>query len=584
MKPTRLFDLFSYQQHTYPLEDCLAEKRGSKWKKYSTSDVISASESLSCALIEWGVKEGDRIGIVSYNCPAWVITDAAILQAGAIDVPFYPNSTTEDYQYIIQHAGIKYVFAGDEEIREKLEPIEGIEIINFNRDEYQQLLSHSKEQIPELENRRNSVTTDQVASIIYTSGTTGTPKGVMLTHRNILSNLFSIKSIMDEAGTEPGDRVLSFLPLCHIFERTGIYNDLYSGTATYFAESLDKIGDNIREINPHFLRCVPRLLEKIYEGILKKGHELTGIKKQLFFWAIGLAEKYSIQDSGSFLYRLQLSVADKLILSKWREALGGNIKLIFSGAASLRPSLVSIFWCAKIPILEGYGLTETSPVVTASRYDRNNIRAGCVGIPIENVKIQIADDGEILVKGPNVMKGYYKNQEATDEVIKDGWFHTGDIGIIVEDRFLKITDRKKEIFKTSGGKYIAPQPMEIKLKESMYVEQAMVVGENQKFPAALISPAWDQVKSYLQRHDLKTGDSDLIKHPKVIELFQREIDKANEGLARYEQIKKFRMVPGEWSVEKGMLTPTLKLKRRAILKTYAEYLEDIYAMSNEKAE
>ncbi len=575
MQPTRLFDILDYQENNFPQEVCLAEKQQETWKAYSTAEVARAVNSLSACLIDLGVTPGDKVGIVSYNCPAWLITDLAILQIGAMNVPMYPNATTEDYAYIIDHAEIKLVFAGDEEIREKLAPIQGIQLFTFTRSGYGELLERPNIHSEEIAKRRKDVHPDDVASIIYTSGTTGRPKGVMLTHDNILSNVLSIKKILDDAGGRPGDKMLSFLPLSHIFERTGSYLDLISGFSIYFAESIDKIGDNIREVNPHFLRSVPRLLEKIYEKIIAKGHTLTGLKKQLFFWAVGLAEKYSIQDKGSLSYRIQLAIADKLILSKWREALGGQVKLIFSGAASLRASLVNIFWAAKIPILEGYGLTETSPVVTASRFDPDAIRAGAVGIPIENVEVRLAEDGEILVKGPNVMKGYYLNQEATDEVIKDGWFHTGDIGSWEEGRFLKITDRKKEIFKTSGGKYIAPQPIEIMLKESQYIEQAMVVGEYQKFPAALISPAREQLASYLNRHDIRKDQIDL-DDPEVIALYQREVDRANEGFAQFEKIKKFRLVPGEWDVESGLVTPTLKLKRRAILQKYEEYIRDIY--------
>lgn len=577
MEVLRLFEALSLQQEEFPQEVCLAEKQGTEWRTYSTKEVRDIINSLSCYLLDQGITPGDKVAIVSYNCPAWVFADHAILQIGAIDVPMYPNSTTEDYEYIIRHAGIQYVFAGDDDLEQKLKGISGIKVINFKGREFDKMLRYPQERVAELDSLRKKIDTSDVASIIYTSGTTGKPKGVMLTHDNILSNVVSIKEIMIESRALAGSRVLSFLPLCHIFERTGLYLDIYLGYSVYFAESIEKIGDNMREIHPQVLRSVPRLIEKIYEKIIATGHDLTGIKKQLFFWAVKLANTYDIQRKGSLWYRMQLAVADKLILSKWREALGGEVILILSGAASLRPSLVTIFWAAKMPILEGYGLTETSPVVTASRYSVENVRAGCVGYPIENVSIKLDSDGEILVKGPNVMKGYYNQPEETEKVLSnDGWFRTGDIGELVEGKFLKITDRKKEIFKTSGGKYIAPQPIEIKLKESLYVEHAMVVGEFQKFASALLVPVWDQVLAYCKRHSIEADKNNLITHPKVLDLFEREVAKANESFARYEQIKKFRLVEGEWNVDNNMLTPTLKLKRRMIFKEYSHVIDDIY--------
>ncbi len=577
MQTLILPDLISIQLRENPLEVCLAEKSADSWMTYSTAEVVDKINRLSCALLDAGIRPGDKVGIVSYNSPAWIIADLAILQLGAIDVPMYPNSTTEDYRYIIKHAGVNLVFAGDEELREKLEPVEGITLMNFNRDDFQAWLNHPLDRMDEVVELRSKVSPEDVASIIYTSGTTGSPKGVMLCHRNIVSNVISLKKIIDEAGGLPGDRVLSFLPLSHIFERCGFYEDIYMGASIYFAESMDTIGDNIREVSPHILRCVPRLLEKIFERIVSKGHELSPVKKSLFFWAMTLAEKYSLEDPGSLIYRAKLSVADKLILSKWREALGGEVKLIVSGAASLRPSLVNIFWAAGIPIYEGYGLTETSPGVAVSR--PGAVRPGCVGPPIDDVEVKIEPDGEILVKGPNVMLGYYRDEESTLEVFRDGWFCTGDIGEITVDGLLKITDRKKEMFKTSGGKYIAPQPIEVKLKESLYIEQAMVIGENEKFPAVLISPEMEQLSSYMKRHHIADEGDDLINHPRIKELFQREVDHSNQSFARYEQIKQFRIVPGAWTVESGLVTPKLSIKRRVIFEKYQSYVDDIYSKS-----
>jgi long-chain acyl-CoA synthetase len=576
MNIDRLFELVPYQLENFPQDVCLAEKKNDQWITYSTQQVYNRINNISCWLLDQGISPRDKIGIISFNCPAWVLTDYAILQIGAIDVPMYPNSTTEDYEYIIQHADIKYVFVGDEDIRQKVDKISGIEIISFNRPEFEEIANHPQDRVNEIATLQSQIQSEDTASIIYTSGTTGRPKGVMLSHHNILSNVDSGKEILDKTSLKPGSRILSFLPLCHIFERTGSYLDMYTGASIYFAESIEKIGDNMREVHPELLRVVPRLLEKIYEKILTTGHGLSGIKKQLFFWTVNLVSQYNIHQKGSWWYRKQLSLADKLILSKWREALGGKVVVILCGAASLRPSLVNIFWASRMPVLEGYGLTETSPVVSISRFSREDMRAGCVGPPLENVSVKIAEDGEILVKGPNVMQGYYRQPEETDQVFtSDGWFKTGDIGEMVEGRFLRITDRKKEIFKTSGGKYIAPQPLEVKLKESLYVEQAMVVGENQKFPGAIILPAWDQVDAYCKRHGIEAS-RDNMKNPAIHTLFQREVDKANESFARFEQIKEFRLIEGDWTVDNGMMTPTLKLKRRMIYSKYQDIINSIY--------
>ncbi len=585
MELKRLFDCLYYQWENHPLETCLARKKNGKWVTYSTNEVVEIVNNLSFALLEKEIQHGDKIGVVSYNRPEWVFCDYAISQIGAINVPMYPNSTVDNYRFIIEHAEVKLLFAGDQDIYRKLKkavaslsdpPL----IFTFDRVEnttywHDLLIPCTVNGFDEIKSRQEKIRTEDLATIIYTSGTTGEPKGVMLSHRNILSNAEAVIKVIPPILPEM--KTLSFLPLSHIFERTGLYAYMCSSVSIYYAESIDTIGDNLREVKPHFFATVPRLLEKIYDKILKTGYELKGIKKQLFFWALHLGHRYTPEKDQGWWYNTQLKWANKLIFSKWRAALGGNIKFITSGGAALQPRLATIYWAARIHVLEAYGLTETSPGVSFSEH--GDMRIGAAGPALDQVEIRIAEDGEILVKGPNVMMGYYKRQDLTDEVINtDGWFHTGDIGEIVEGRFLKITDRKKEMFKTSGGKYVAPQLLENKLKESLLIEQVMVVGESRKFPAALIVPSFEALRDWCALHDMDyTTDEEMITRQEVITKFRMEVDKLNAGFAQYEKVKKIRLLPKPWTVEDGELTAKLSMKRRVIAERNQSYIEDIYS-------
>ncbi|MEQ8926525.1 MAG: long-chain fatty acid--CoA ligase [Fulvivirga sp.] len=587
MEINRLFDILDYQLKECPLDDALACKVDGKWQKISTQEFKNTVDLLSNGLIGKGVKKDDKIGIVSFNRPEWVITDFAVNQLGAIGVPMYPNSTPDDYAFIINDASIERIFCGDIEICEKIESVKEklnkpVELYCFDENDtfnYWKTLfiEPSENDLNEISLRRSAINLEDLATIIYTSGTTGNPKGVMLTHKNILSNSASVEEIFP--NVEKGYRTLSFLPLCHIFERTGLYTYMRLGVSIYYAESMDTIGDNLKEVKPQFFATVPRLLEKVYDKIVAKGYSLTGVKKQLFFWALNLGDKYEPNKSNGFFYNVQLALANKLIFSKWREALGGNVQFIVSGAAALQPRLARVFWSAKIKILEAYGLTETSPGISFTRDDPKDVRIGCVGPLLPRVEVKFGEDGEILAKGPNVMMGYFNRPDATAEVLdSDGWFHTGDIGEMVEGRYLKITDRKKEIFKTSGGKYIAPQPIENKFKESNIIEQVMVVGEGEKFPSALIVPAFDVLKDWCQIKKIKyTTDSEMITNEKVLKKFQKEVDRLNESFAQFEKIKKIRLLPTAWTIDSGELTPTLKLKRKIISTIYKAEIDSLYS-------
>lgn len=582
MEITRLFDVAHYQLEHFPTNKSLNVKIENEWNSYSTQDVIDEANKLSAGLIKKGIKPGDKVALISFNRPEWIIVDMAIEQIGAINVPLYPNITVKDYNYTIEQSESKLAFVGDKDLYDKVKEaskdISGFEgIFSFDVIEHG---AHWKEvqveyasEAEEIEKRKAAVKPDDLATIIYTSGTTGFPKGVMLTHRNILSNS---EGVAERFSTvEPGYRSLSFLPLCHIFERTAIYTNMRLGTELYFT-SIETIGDAMKEIQPHYFATVPRLLEKVYDKIVKKGYSLTGIKKSLFFWALALGEKFDPNENRGWWYNTQLKLANKLIFSKWREALGGNIMFIVSGAAALQPRLARVFWAAQIPLLEAYGLTETSPGISFSKIEPGGYRLACVGPLLKDVKVRIAEDGEIQASGPGIMLGYYKLPEQTAEVLKDGWFNTGDIGEL-KDGFLKITDRKKEIFKTSGGKYIAPQQMENKFKESMYIEQIMVVGEGQKHPSALIVPDYETVSEWCKIHHSSCSTiSDMLKSEKVKAKFEKEIAHYNKEFAHYEQIKKYTLMAEEWSIEGGELTPTLKLKRKNIFAKHASLIEDFY--------
>ncbi len=582
---SRLFDIPHRQLEKHPNENMFVTKTNGEWIGVSTKEFLDHAMRVSKGLIALGVQPGDMVGIVSPTRYEWNVMDIAIQQVGAIVVPFYPNISESDYKYIFNDAGIKLCVVSDEELHQKISNIRGdistLEHLFTMEDvkggEHWSKLDEAGKDVDEAEVKRRMevVKYEDLATIIYTSGTTGNPKGVMLSHSNILSN---VESCIDPIPADENSKVLSFLPVCHIYERMLHYLYQYLGASIYFAESLDTIGDNIREVQPDVFTAVPRLIEKVFDKIMAKGDELKGIKRKLFFWAVGIAEQYEIENK-SRGYNRKLKLARKLIFSKWQEALGGNVRAIASGSAALQPRLARIFLAADIPILEGYGLTETSPVVSVNNFN-TGICIGSVGPLIDGVEVKIAADGEILVKGPNVMMGYYKLPEKTAEVIKDGWFHTGDIGEFVDGKFLKITDRKKEIFKTSGGKYIVPQAMENKFKESRFIEQIMVVGEGQKFPSALIVPSYDFVREWAKRHDMDLSglsDAELIANDKVQARIEKEVETFNEEYGSWEKLKCVQLLPEELSVEGGELTPTLKLKRKKIMEKYADVVNSIYA-------
>ncbi|GIV39899.1 MAG: AMP-dependent synthetase [Thermonema sp.] len=594
MEIKRVYDLLRYQLEHYQKKDAVADKKSGEWKTYSTQDLMQISDEVALGLHTLGIQKDDKVAIISNNRTEWNFVDFGIQKIGAVSVPLYPTITADDYLYILEHSESKIVFVENEEIYAKaLEAVKKSKhlteknIYTFDQIEGAQHWTVVREAGKQenkvlLERRDQEIQPDDLFTIIYTSGTTGKPKGVMLTHSNVVSNVLAA---IDNLVLDYRHKALSFLPLCHIFERTLVAAYIYKGISIYYAENMDKIGDNIREVQPHVFTAVPRVLEKVYAKLVQKGYELSGLKKSLYFWALDLAKEYDTQKDQGLLYNIQLAIANNLIFSKWREALGGNLKYIICGSAALNPMIARVFWAACIPILEGYGMTETSPVITATSPNKEDVCIGTVGKVIPGVEVKIAEDGEILVKGPNVMKGYYKDPEKTKEVFdEEGWLHTGDIGEFVQGKYLKITDRKKEMFKTSGGKYIAPQPIENQLKASFLIAQAMVIGEGRKFPAAFIMPDWEALTDWCKKHGIPTDSREaMIQHPKVLEKYQEEVDKINEKLAKYEQIKQFRLVPDEWSIEGGELTPTLKLKRRNILAKYKHLEEDIYKLNEELA-
>jgi long-chain acyl-CoA synthetase len=586
MEPTRIFDLLRFQETHFDLDVCLAMKTNGFWKTYSTKDVITIVDTLSRGLAAKGVVKDDKVAIISANRPEWNMVDLAVQQLGAVSVPMYPTITEKDYNYIFKDAGVKFVFVADEALYKKvnnsLDGVEGIEkIYSFDKisgaANWEEVLEIGRQNSQiDLEPLRSKVDPEDLLTLIYTSGTTGNPKGVMLTHHNILSNARAVSNIFPDFPQPL--KVLSFLPLCHIFERTSSYFYIMRGMSIYYAENLETIGDNLKEVQPDMFTTVPRLLEKVYDKIMAKGYELSGIKKQLFFWAVNLGMKYDpTKDQGGW-YNFQLKLANKIIFKKWREALGGNVKLVVSGGAALQPRLATIFNAAQISVREAYGLTETSPGVCFNQYEIENMRIGTVGPVLQDILVKIAPDGEILVKGPNIMKGYYKQPEKTAEVIdSDGWFHTGDIGEMIDGRFLKITDRKKEMFKTSGGKYVAPQLIENKFKESVLIEQVMVVGDGQKFPGALVVPNFVSLRDWCAKKEIAySTDAEMIHHPKVVEKLHKEQEKLNADFAQFEKIKKIKLLPKLWTVENGELTAKLSLRRKIIEQNYAQDIAEIY--------
>ncbi len=585
---TRLFDFPYYQQENFNISDALVTKQDGKWIKTSTEEYIAKANAISRALVQMRVQKNDKIAIISTNNRTeWNIVDIGILQTGAQTIPIYPTISEEDYEYILNHSESMYCFVSDEEVLRKVNAIKSKvptlkQVFSFNSIEgckhWSELLELGQDEgnQNEVEDRKNQVTSDDLATIIYTSGTTGRPKGVMLSHRNIVSNVInSAPRIPFEKGKS---RALSFLPVCHIFERMILYLYQYYGVSIYFGESIDKISDNIKEVKPNVMSAVPRLLEKVYDSIYAKGTQLTGIKKKLFFWAIDLGLRYEPYGANGAWYEFQLKIARKLIFSKWKEGLGGNLDLMVSGSAALQTRLARVFAAAEIPVMEGYGLTETSPVISVNDMRNYGFRVGTVGKVIDGVTVKIAEDGEILCKGPNIMMGYFKDEKLTSEVMTDNYFHTGDIGEFDSDGFLRITDRKKEMFKTSGGKYIAPQLIENTMKQSRFIEQIMVIGDGQKMPAAFIQPNFDFVKEWAKIHKIAIGttNEEIVANLKVIERIQEEVDKLNEKFGNWEKIKRFELTPDVWSIEAGHLTPTLKLKRKIVMEKYLDLFHKIY--------
>ena len=584
-EPKRLFDFAYYALKNHPRPDALNTKVKGEWHSLSTQDYIDKAESLARGLIELGVQPGDKIAIISTNNRTeWNICDQAILSVGAIDVPVYPTITPEDYEFIFNDAEVKYCFLSDEDLFKKVDAIKDKvpslkNIYSFEPikgcDSWDNVFMSTKEKNQtELASRMKVVKPEELATLIYTSGTTGTPKGVMLSHNNITQNALAAS---DRLPVDPVAKGLSFLPLCHSYERVLVYVYMKTGVGTYYAESLETIGDNLREVHPEVFSAVPRLLEKVFDRIMDKGKGLTGVKKILFFWAVGLAEKYEHEGKSS-LYYFQLKLARKIIFSKWKEALGGKVLAIASGAAALNPKLAKIFAGAGVNIQEGYGLTETSPVLTVNLPTGHGHVLGTVGKPIKGVELKLDTDGEILAKGPNVMMGYYGRPDLTAEVMtEDGWFRTGDIGEILDGGYLRITDRKKEIFKTSGGKYIAPQNMENVFKESPFIEQCMVAGENEKFPVLLVQANFEFLKKWCKEKNIDyTTDEKIIQNQMVIDRIQKEIDSKNESFAKWEQVKKTYLSPDLWTIPAGHLTPTMKLRRKPILSMYSESYESLF--------
>ncbi|MGJ8714183.1 MAG: AMP-dependent synthetase/ligase [Maribacter stanieri] len=586
-KVTRLFDFPYYQLEKHALDKALVSKKNGSWISTSTQEYINKANAISRGLLRLGVKPNDKIAVISLtNRTEWNIMDIGILQLGAQNVPVYPTISEEDYAYVLNHSEAKFCFVSCGEVYEKVtaikDQVKSLEnVYSFdelsNCENWEKVLELGTDTSNqhEVEELMNAVNPNDLATLIYTSGTTGRPKGVMLSHSNLVSN--AIESSKRFPIVDGETKALSFLPLCHVYERMLIYLYQFRGVTIYYAESLEKISDNLKETSPHVMTAVPRLLEKVYDKIYAKGTELTGIKKKLFFWAVEIGLKYEPYGQNGWWYGTQLSIARKLIFSKWKEGLGGNLSLIASGSAALQPRLSRIFNAAEFGLMEGYGLSETSPVISVNDMRDGGFRIGSVGKPIDRTEVKIAADGEICIKGPQVMLGYYKDEAKTKEVIVDGYFLTGDIGELDSDGFLKITDRKKEMFKTSGGKYVAPQLLENRFKQSRFIEQIMVVGEGEKMPAALIQPDFDFLQAWASKHNINISDNtELIRNEQVLTRYQQEIDEANEKFAKWEKVKQFRLTPDSWSIEGGHLTPTLKLKRKIIKEKYISLYNDIY--------
>ncbi len=592
MQVTRTFDILERSRQNFMVDDALAVKRNKKWDIFSTQDYLDNAYDFAYGLLALGYKKGEKIGTVSNNRPEWNFVDMGMSMLGIIHVPIYPTISDAEYEYILAHSEVKCLLISDKMLHKRLQPLAAKvnaiqEIYVFNEGiegakswtEIRDLGTQNREKYKaELEAIKASIKPDDMTTIIYTSGTTGNAKGVMLSHHNLVSNAIETSKIQPLVH---GEKALSFLPLCHVYERMLNYHFQYKGISVYYAENMATIVDNLKEIKPHGFSSVPRLLEKVFDKIMAKGKDLSGVKKKIFFWAVNLGLRYELNNANGWLYAQKLKIARKLIFSKWQEALGGNVKVIISGGAALQPRLARVFRAAGINVQEGYGLTETSPVIAVNHTKYPDIKFGTVGPILEGVEVKFAEDGEILSRGPHIMLGYYKAPELTKEVIdEEGWFHTGDIGIMEDGKYLKITDRKKEIFKLSSGKYVAPQAVENKCKESMFIEQIMVIGENEKFASALVSPDFNHLHYWATKHKLHYRDNEeLVNFPEVIKRYQREINGINKNLSDTEKIKRFRIVCSEWTPSTGELSPTLKLKRKFLYDKYDHLVKEIF-MSN----
>ena len=587
MSITKVFDFPYYQLEKYNLDKALTSKYNGEWVSISSKEYVNKANAISRGLIRLGVKPNDKIAVISTtNRTEWNVIDIGILQVGAQNVPIYPTISTEDFKYILNHSESTHCFVSDVELAEKIKSIQGEtsvqEIYTFdevngfkNWKEVLELGDDTSNQ-DVVEDRKNNVSPNDLATLIYTSGTTGKPKGVMLSHNNLVSNVIDSEK---RVPFDPGKSVsLSFLPVCHVFERMILYLYQYCGVSIHFAESIEMISDNLKEVKPHVMTAVPRLYEKVYDKIYAKGEDLSGIKKKLFYWAVEVGLKYEPYGANGWLYEKKLALARKLIFSKWQAGLGGNLELMVSGSAPLQSRLARVFAAAGMPIMEGYGLTETSPVVSVNDQRNGGFRIGTVGRIIDNVEVKIAEDGEILVKGPNVMQGYYKDPERTAEVMTDDYFHTGDIGEIDNDGFLRITDRKKDMFKTSGGKYVVPSLLENRLKQSRFIEQVMVIGEGEKMPAAIIQPNYEFITDWIERkeHDINKEYKSICSSEIILKRIQREVDEANKNFGKWEQVKRFELTPELWTIDDGHLTPTMKMKRKVIKEKYKDLIEKIY--------
>ncbi len=593
MECKRLFDCIEHQLTNFPKEDMLSAKENGQWKSYSTQEIAQNVNELSAGLLSLGLSandftpEGsDKIAIISANRPEWLIADMAAQQLGIIWVPVYPTTNPLELTFILKDASVQYMFASSKDLYDKVMSIKDEvaclkEVYTFDKIEgakhWSELKSKDSNKLAEVEAIKKAIPVDQVTTFIYTSGTTGTPKGVMLTHRNIYFNLQMGKESFPFPDA-PTQKVLSFLPLNHIFEKVASYIYMFSGMSIYYAENLETIADNLREIKPDGFSTVPRLLEKVFEKIMLKGEELTGIKRKLFFWAVELAEQYDNQNHGSWWYQQKLKIANKLIFSKWREALGGNVKFIVTGGAACQVKLLRIFNAAQIPVYEGYGPTENSPIISINFRTPGGTKYGTVGHVIKGVELKLEADGEICVAGPSVMLGYYKRPDLTAETIIDGWLHTGDIGTLEDGKYLKITDRKKELFKTSGGKYVAPQPIENKMKESPFIEQIVLIGDNKKFVSALIVPGFSKLKDWAKQHGIEyTSNEEIIKNTMVVNMIGDIVDQYNQLFNQVEQVKRFTLIPREFTIDKGEMTPKLSIRRKVILSNFEKEIEIMYA-------